>query len=60
MYIRSFKGADCGTVYCLMVSNVTVRIAVSKVVSQKFDVERWNTGNSIGFISQTVSQLWRT
>jgi len=43
-----------------MVTKVRVRIVVSKEAPQKFDLERWNSGNSIRFISQTVSQLWRT
>ena len=60
MYVRSFEGADCGTDYYLMVTKVTVRIAVRKEATQKFDEEKWNSGNSIRFLSQTLSQIWRT
>jgi len=40
--VRSFRGADCDTVHCLVVAKVRERLAVSKKAVQKFDGERFN------------------
>ena len=40
--MRYFSGADCDADNCLVVAKVRERLAVSKQVAQKFDVERLN------------------
>ena len=40
--VRSFRGADFDTDYCLMVAKVRERLAISKKAAQNFDVERFN------------------
>jgi len=40
--VRSFSGADCDTDHCLVVAEFRERLAVSKQVAQRFDVERLN------------------
>ena len=42
LHILSFWGADCDTDHYLVVAKVRERLAVSKQVAQKFDVERLN------------------
>ena len=37
-----FQGADCDTDHCLVVAEVTERLAVSKQAAQNFDGERFN------------------
>jgi hypothetical protein len=39
--VRSFRGANCNTDHYLVVSKVRQRLAVSKQVALKFDVERF-------------------
>jgi len=43
--VRSFRGADCNTDQYLVVANHRGRLAISKQVPQKFDVERFISGN---------------
>jgi len=40
--VRSFRGADCDTNYCVMVAKVRERLAVSKQAAKKFDRDRVN------------------
>jgi hypothetical protein len=40
--VRSFRRADCDDNQCLVVAEVRERLAVSKQVTWKFDVERFN------------------
>jgi hypothetical protein len=42
LVIRSFKGADCGTDHYLVVAKFRERLAVSKQIRQKFDMEWFN------------------
>jgi hypothetical protein len=35
-------GADCDTDHCLVVAEVGERLAISKQLMQKFDMERFN------------------
>jgi hypothetical protein len=65
--VRSITVTDCGTDHYLVVAKVRERLALSKQVAQKFDVERFylrkprsrRLGNSIRLRSQTGLQLWR-
>jgi hypothetical protein len=43
--IRSFRGVDCDTNHCRIVTKLRERISVSKRASQKFDVERYDLKN---------------
>ena len=40
--VRNFIGADCDIDHYLVVANVRDRLAVTKLVAQKFDGERFN------------------
>ena len=40
--VKSFRGADCDTDYCLVVAKVRERLAVNKQAAQKFEGERFN------------------
>ena len=40
--VRSFRGADCDTDHCLVVTKVRERLAVSKQAALTFDVGRFN------------------
>jgi hypothetical protein len=40
--VRAFKGADCDSDHYLVVANVRERLAVSKQMVKKMDVERFN------------------
>jgi hypothetical protein len=40
--VRSFRGATCDTVHCLVVTKVRERLAVSKEAAQKLDGERFH------------------
>jgi hypothetical protein len=40
--VCSFRRADCLTDHYLLVAKVRERLAISKLVAQKFDVERFN------------------
>jgi len=40
--VRTFRGADCDTVHCLVVAKVRERLAVSKQATRKFYGERFN------------------
>jgi len=42
--VRSFRGAECDTDHYLVVAEVREKLAVSKQVARKFDVERFNLG----------------
>jgi len=42
VYVRPFREAGCGTVYCLVVAKVRERLAVSEEAAQKFDVDRFH------------------
>ena len=42
--VRSFKRAECDAEHCLVFPKVRERFVVSKQVTQKFDVERFNLG----------------
>jgi hypothetical protein len=62
--VRSIRGADCDTGYCLVVANVRHRLSVSKGVEQKFDMDRFNlkklNGVEGSLQSQICFQLWKT
>jgi len=40
--VRSFRGADCDTVHCLVVAKFRERLAGSKQAAQTFGGERFN------------------
>jgi hypothetical protein len=40
--MRYFRGTGCDTDHCLVVAKVREKLAVSKQVAEKFDVERFN------------------
>jgi hypothetical protein len=40
--VRPFRGADCGSGHYLVVAKVRERLAVSKRMVKKMDVERFN------------------
>jgi len=40
--VRSFRGADCDSDYCLMAARVREGFTVSKEATRNFDVERFN------------------
>jgi hypothetical protein len=40
--VRSFRGADCGSGHYTVVAKIRERLAVSKRMVKKMDVERFN------------------
>jgi hypothetical protein len=60
---RSFRNADYGADYYLMILQVRERLAGSKQAATKFDMERFNPENGneqFKLKSETASQFWKT